>query len=129
MGAKFIYQHRYWQIVNFRVAFQSQSFHLKISFIHMQMNQNVHVKKRVSVMRRTYKRGTKTRGGSHAIVNRKKTVCCAVLRYIPYAQFSQMLEVLWDSHRLFGSRNRPPTGIYSPYCPPCVLERVARRRS
>ena len=73
MGAKFIYQHRYWQIVNFRVAFQSQSFHLKISFIHMQMNQNVHVKKRVSVMRRTYKRGTKTRGGSHAIVNRKKT--------------------------------------------------------
>ena len=81
-------------------------------------------------MRRTYARGTKTRlsfsGGPHAPVNmadsmeegnisekkrRKWHVCCAVLRYISYAKFSKLLEVLRDFHRLFGSRNSPTTGI------------------
>ena len=41
---------------------------------------------------------------------RKCHVCCAVLHYISYAKFSQILRVLWDSHRLFGSRNSPTTG-------------------
>ena len=65
-------------------------------------------------------------GGPHAPVNmaesieevnvggkkrRKWHVCCAVLRYISYAKFSQILEVLRDFHRLFGSRNSPTTGI------------------
>ena len=81
-------------------------------------------------MRRMYKRGTKARlsfsGGPYAPVNmadsmeevnvggkkrRKWHVCCAVLRYISYAKFSQILEVLRDFHRLFGSRNSPTTGI------------------
>ena len=34
-----------------------------------------------------------------------------LLRYILYANFSQILEVLRDFHRLFGSRNSPITGI------------------
>ena len=67
-------------------------------------------------MRRTYERGTKTRlsleevnvGGKK---RRKRHVCCAVLRYVLCAKFSQILEVLQDSHRLFGSRNSPTTGI------------------
>ena len=42
---------------------------------------------------------------------KKSKVCCAALRYISYAKFSQNLEVLWDFHRLFGSRNSPTTGI------------------
>ena len=42
---------------------------------------------------------------------RKWHVCCAVLRYISYAKFLQILEVLRDFHRLFGSRNSPTTGI------------------
>ena len=74
-------------------------------------------------MRRTYKRDTKARlsfsGGPHAPVNRKNrkklhfgNVCCAVLRYISYAKFSQILEVLQDFHRLFGSRNSPTTDIF-----------------
>ena len=79
-------------------------------------------------MRRMYERGTKARltfsGGPHAPVNIADSmeevnvggkngmrVCCAVLRYISYAKFSQILEVLWDFHRLFGSRNSPTTGI------------------
>ena len=32
-------------------------------------------------------------------------------RYISYAKFLQILEVLRDFHRLFGSRNSPTTGI------------------
>ena len=44
-------------------------------------------------------------------LRRKWHVCCAVLRYISYAKFSQILEVLRDFHRLFGSRNSPTTGI------------------
>ena len=32
-------------------------------------------------------------------------------RYILYAKFSQILEVLRDFHHLFGSRNSPTTGI------------------
>ena len=36
---------------------------------------------------------------------------CVVLRYISYAKFSQVLEVLQDFHRLFGSRKSPTTGI------------------
>ena len=78
-------------------------------------------------MRRTYERGTKARlcfsGRPHAPVNmadsmeevnvgeKKSQICCAALRYISYAKFSQNLEVLWDFHRLFGSRNSPTTGI------------------
>ena len=41
---------------------------------------------------------------------RKWHVCCAVLCYILYAKLEQILEVLWDFHRLFGSRNSPTTG-------------------
>ena len=37
--------------------------------------------------------------------------CCAVLRYISYTKFSQILEVLRDFYFLFGSRNSPTTGI------------------
>ena len=82
-------------------------------------------------MRRMYERDTKARlgfsGGLHAPVNmadsmeevnvgvkktrRKWHVCCAVLRYNSYAKLLQNLEVLWDFHRLFGSRNSPTTGI------------------
>ena len=83
-------------------------------------------------MRRTHERGTKARlnfsGGPHTPVNMadsmeglniggKKThkrwqACCAVLlRYISYAKFSQILEVLQNFRRLFGSRNSPTTGI------------------
>ena len=36
---------------------------------------------------------------------------CVVLRYISYAKFSQVLEVLQDFHRLFGSRKSPTNGI------------------
>ena len=42
---------------------------------------------------------------------RKWHLCCVVLRYISYAKFSQILEVLRDFHRLFGSRNSPTTSI------------------
>ena len=42
---------------------------------------------------------------------KKSQVCCAALRYISYAKFSQNLEVLWDLHRLSGYRNSPTTGI------------------
>ena len=38
---------------------------------------------------------------------RKWHVCCAVLHYILYTEFSK----LWDFHRLFGSKNSPTTGI------------------
>ena len=78
-------------------------------------------------MRRTYERGTKARlsfsGGPHAPVNmagsmeevnaggQKPRRKCAVLCYISYAKFSQILEVLRDFHRLFGSRNSRTTGI------------------
>ena len=80
-------------------------------------------------MRRTYECGTKARlslsGGPHTPVIMadgmeanvggenygKWQVCCAVLRYISYAKFPQVLEVLRDFHRLFGSRNSRPTGI------------------
>ena len=84
----------------------------------------------LAVMRRAYERGTKARlsfsGGPHAPVNmadsmeevnegeknrRKWHVCCAVLRCISYAKFSQIFEVLREFHRLFGSRNSPTTGI------------------
>ena len=80
-------------------------------------------------MRRTYKCDTKARlsfsGGPHAPVNmadsieeeneggekRRKwhprNVCSAVLRYISYAKFSQILHVLRDFHHIF----RPTTGI------------------
>ena len=34
-----------------------------------------------------------------------RNVYCAVLRYISYTKFSQILEVLRDFQRLFGSRN------------------------
>ena len=80
-------------------------------------------------MRRTYERGTKATlsfsGGPHAPVNmadsveevnvgrknkrRKWHVCCAVLRYISYAKFSQILEALREFHRV--SRNSPTTSI------------------
>ena len=56
---------------------------------------------------------------------RKWHVCCAVLQYISYAKFSQILGVLWDFHRLFGSKNSPTTVIYIP----CSQERVTRQRS
>ena len=79
-------------------------------------------------MRRTYERGIKARlsfsGAPHAnMADRmeevnvggktrwKRHVCCAGLRCISYAKFSQILEVLRDFHRLFGSRNSPTTGI------------------
>ena len=81
-------------------------------------------------MRRAYERGTKARlsfsGGPHAPVNmtdsmeevnvggkkrRKWQVCCAVLRYISYAKFSQILEVLREFHRLFRSRKSPTLDI------------------
>ena len=81
-------------------------------------------------MRRTYERGTTSRlsfsCGPHAPVNmadsmeevsvdgkkcRKWPVCCVVLRCISYAKFSQILEVVRDFYRLFGSRNSPTTGI------------------
>ena len=81
-------------------------------------------------MRRTHDRCTKARlsfsGEPHAPVNmvdsmeevnvgRKKRrrwhVCCAVLQYISYTNFAQILGVLRDSHRLFASRNSPTTGI------------------
>ena len=42
---------------------------------------------------------------------RKWCVCCAVLRYISCGKFSQIVEVLRDFDRLFGSRNSPTTGI------------------
>ena len=42
---------------------------------------------------------------------RKCHVCFAALRYILYAQFSQICESLRDFHRLFWSRNSPTTGI------------------
>ena len=45
---------------------------------------------------------------------RKWQVCCAVLRYISYAKFPQVLEVLLDFHRLFGSRNSRTTSILPP---------------
>ena len=35
----------------------------------------------------------------------------SVLCYISYAKVSQILAVLWDFHRLFGSRNSPTTAI------------------
>ena len=94
-------------------------------------------------MRRTYERGIKARlsfsGGPHAPVNmaesmeeRKKTrrkwhVCCAVLRYISYAKFSQILEVLQDFDRLWIQKQS--NYRHSPYYPPCLQERVARQRS
>ena len=73
-------------------------------------------------MRTTHERDTKARlsfsGGLHAPVNMAgsmeevdvggKTQEMAHLRY---AKFSQILEVLRDFHRLFGSRNSPTTGI------------------
>ena len=84
-------------------------------------------------MRRTYVRCTKARlsfsGGPHPPVNMAGSVeevnkdgekrrkwhsrngCSAVLRYISYTAFSQILEVLRDFHRLFGSRNSPTTCI------------------
>ena len=81
------------------------------------------------IMRRTYERGTKATlsfsGGPHAPVNmadsveevnvgrknkrRKWHVCCAVLRYILYAKFSQILEALREFHRV--SRNSLTTSI------------------
>ena len=76
-----------------------------------------------AVMRRTYERGTKARlsfsGGLQyersecrwKKKRRKRQVCCAVLHYISCAKLSQILEVLRDLHRLFGSRNRPTTSI------------------
>ena len=87
-----------------------------------------------TIMRRTYERGTKARlsfsGGPHAPVNmadsmeemneggekprrkwHSRNVRSTVLHYISYATFSQVLEVLRDFHRLFGSRNSPTTGI------------------
>ena len=86
-------------------------------------------------MRRTFERCTKARlsfsGGPHAPVNmadsmeemneggekrrkwHSRNVRSTVLHYISYATFSQVLEVLRDFHRLFGSRNSPTTGILS----------------
>ena len=47
-----------------------------------------------------------------SVEKRKKWhVCGIVLRYISYAKCLQILEVLRDFHRLFGSRNSPTTGI------------------
>ena len=77
-----------------------------------------------SCTERPYERDTKSRdltsllgmvdSMEEVIVSEKKCrkwhVCCAVLHYISYAKFSQILRVLWDSHRLFGSRNSPTTG-------------------
>ena len=52
-------------------------------------------------------------------------VCYAVLRYISYAKFLLIREVLRDFHRLFKSRNSPTTSIlhtvrhvYRSVCPP-----------
>ena len=77
-------------------------------------------------MRISSERGIKARlsfsGDSHVPVNMAdimgklnaggKQRCTAVLRYISYAKFSQILGVLWDFHRLFRSRNSPTTVIY-----------------
>ena len=38
-----------------------------------------------------------------------RLVCCTAL--YSYAKFAQILEVLWNCHRLFGFRNSPTTGI------------------
>ena len=83
-------------------------------------------------MRGTFERGTRVRlsfsDRPHAPVNmaggveevnvcgkkcRKWHICCTVLRYILYAKFLRSLKVLWDFHRLFGSRNSPSTSILS----------------
>ena len=68
--------------------------------------------------------------------HKKWHFCCAVLRYILYAKFSQILEVLRDSHRLFGSRNSRRTGIlhtvrhvYRSVCPPEKLSLAVAPRS
>ena len=99
---------------------------------------------RFTIKRLTQERGIKAMlsfsGGLHAPVHmadimvkvnvgekqrRKWHVCCAVLQYISYAKFSQILEVPWDFHRLFGSRNSPTTVIYIP----CSQQCVTRQRS
>ena len=59
-------------------------------------------------------------GGEKGRKWHSRNVCSAVLRYISYAMFScitmQILEVLQDFHRLFGSRNRRTTGILHTIC-------------
>ena len=85
-------------------------------------------------MRRTHERGTKARlsfsleevnvGGEK---HRKWHVCCVVLRYISYATFLQILEVLRDFHRLWIQKQS--NYRHSPYYSPCLQERVARQRS
>ena len=42
----------------------------------------------------------------------EENVGSAVLHYISYAKFSQILEVLLDFLRLFGSRNSRSTGVW-----------------
>ena len=83
-------------------------------------------------MRRTYERRTNARlsfsGVPHAPVNMAHSMGSkslwwevnvgginagsdTILRYILYAKFSQILKVLLDFHRLFGSRNSPTNHI------------------
>ena len=45
-----------------------------------------------------------------------RNVCFAVLHYISYAMFSQILEVLQGFHRLFGLRNSRTTSILHTIC-------------
>ena len=79
-----------------------------------------------TVMRRTFERSTKARlgfsGGPHAPINMANISECRwketqriarLLRYISCDKLSQILEVLRDFHRLFGSRSSPTTGILS----------------
>ena len=94
-------------------------------------------------MRRKYERDTKARpsfsGAPHALVNmvdsismeevnvgeNKKQEMARLLRCISYTKFPQIVEVLLDFHRLFGSTNSPASSIL--HYPPCLQERVARQ--